>query len=82
LKKLSGKAVIIASSVNQDMRKERSGSSLSKSGSNPLINLSFLDNLPRIEDRKESKLSKIFPSKISIYPPCSQNDLKEWQKKN
>jgi len=79
LEKINGRVVVIASSVT-DIRKDKSNLLL-KGSQNTLLGLSFLDNVPRIEDKKESKLSKLFPTKLSIYPPSNQEDLLKWQKK-
>eukprot|EP01124_Arcella_intermedia_P036811 TRINITY_DN9717_c0_g1_i1.p1 TRINITY_DN9717_c0_g1~~TRINITY_DN9717_c0_g1_i1.p1 ORF type:complete len:1346 (+),score=342.86 TRINITY_DN9717_c0_g1_i1:552-4040(+) len=91
LEKLEGRTVFIASSTNitgKD-KADRPGfllSSKSSGGSHTaLLDLSFLDHLSRIEERKETTkaskiIAKLFPCKISTHPPKNQNKLVEWQK--
>ncbi|CAM6107945.1 unnamed protein product [Calypogeia fissa] len=91
LEKLEGSVVVIGSHTVSDNRKEKShpsGLVLPKFGSNhtALLDLSFLDNFPRIDDRsketpKSSKmLSKLFPCKVNIQAPQDEAVLSEWKR--
>ncbi|BBN06651.1 ATPase family AAA domain-containing protein 1 [Marchantia polymorpha subsp. ruderalis] len=91
LEKLEGSVVVIGSHSVSDSRKEKShpsGLVLPKFGSNhtALLDLSFLDNFPRIDERsketpKASKmLTKLFPSKVNIQPPQDEVVLAEWKR--
>ncbi|KAL2633180.1 hypothetical protein R1flu_004659 [Riccia fluitans] len=91
LEKLDGSVVVIGSHTVSDSKKEKShpsGLVLPKFGNNhtALLDLSFLDNFPRIDERsketpKASKmLSKLFPSKVNIQPPQDEAVLAEWKR--
>ncbi|KAL3694568.1 hypothetical protein R1sor_008219 [Riccia sorocarpa] len=91
LEKLDGSVVVIGSHTVSDSKKEKShpsGLVLPKFGSNhtALLDLSFLDNFPRIDERnketpKASKmLSKLFPSKVNIQAPQEEAVLAEWKR--
>jgi len=91
LEKLESRTIFIAlniSTTGKD-KSERPGfllSSKSGGGSHTaLLDVSFLDHLSRMEDRKETTktskiISKMFPCKINTHPPVNQTQLSEWQK--
>eukprot|EP01125_Pyxidicula_operculata_P011994 TRINITY_DN3934_c0_g1_i1.p1 TRINITY_DN3934_c0_g1~~TRINITY_DN3934_c0_g1_i1.p1 ORF type:complete len:1193 (-),score=351.43 TRINITY_DN3934_c0_g1_i1:488-3868(-) len=91
LEKMENRAVFIASSVSANTRKEktdRPGLSFSKSGSGnhtAVLDMSFFDQLSRMEERKDTSksikvISKLFPCKIHIHPPKEQTTLAKWEK--
>jgi ATP-dependent 26S proteasome regulatory subunit len=91
LDKLSGRVVVIGISTCDDSRKEsRHASSflVSKSNSSShtaLMDITFLDHLRSDHIMKESSksfklASKLFPHKISVYPPQEADKLQEWEK--
>jgi hypothetical protein len=91
LEKLESRTIFIALTINTTGKdkSERPGfllSSKSGGGSHTaLLDVSFLDHLSRMDDRKETTkttkiISKMFPCKINTHPPVNQNQLTEWQK--
>jgi len=91
LEKLDSRTLFIALIINTTGKdkSERPGFLLSsKSGGGnhtALLDVSFLDHLSRMEDRKETTktskiISKMFPCKINTHPPVNQTQLTEWQK--
>lgn len=90
-KRLEGLAgpLLVVGSHTTDVRRERggAGSLFSRLGSHPLLDLGFIDGIPRLEERSRNETSKaakylgrLLPNRITLHPPQEEPVAAEWKR--
>lgn len=84
-----GTPLLLIGSHTADARRERGGSSgiFSRLGSHPLLDLGFIEGLPRLEERARPEtsksikyLSRLLPNRVTLHAPSEEPAAAEWKR--